>query len=217
MVSHRFAKPASSNGHVGSTPTPSAEYNKIMATIYLFRHGQTTFNRDHIFTGFTDVPLTPLGIKQAKYIAKLLKDKRIDIVYQTRLSRAVDTLAPVLKDHLEIKKVITDDRMIERDYGDLSGHSHKEIKKKHGRKQFDIWHRSFNTPPPNGESFADVQVRVKDFIKHLKKEYTGKDLNIAISSHGNSMRLFRKIMEKASIKTTCSWSIPYDKIFTYQI
>ena len=188
-----------------------------MSTIYLFRHGQTTFNRDHIFTGFTDAPLTPLGIKQAKYIAKLLKNKRIDIAYQTRLSRAKDTLAPILKSHPEIQKVVTDDRMIERDYGDLSGHPHREIIDKYGQKQFDIWHRSYRIPPPNGESFADVKVRVKAFIKDLTKKYSGKNINIAISSHGNSMRLFRQIMEKASIKDTCSWSIPYDQIFTYKI
>ena len=164
-----------------------------MSTIYLFRHGQTTFNRDHIFTGFKDAPLTPLGIKQAKYITKLLQGKRLDIAYQTRLSRAIDTLKPVLATHPEIKKVITDDRMIERNYGDLSGHRHQEIIDKYGQKQFDIWHRSYRTAPPHGESFADVSVRVADFIKDLKKKYSGKDINIAISAHGNSIRLFRQI------------------------
>jgi len=188
-----------------------------MSTIYLFRHGQTTFNRDHIFTGFKDAPLTDLGIKQAKYIAKLLKNKRIDIAYQTRLSRSIDTLTPVLQTHPEIQKVITDDRVIERSYGDLAGQPHQKIIDKYGQKQFDIWHRSYRIPPPNGESFADVKVRVKDFIKGLKKKYSGKDINIAISAHGNSIRLFRQIMEKASIADTCSWSIPYDQIFTYKI
>jgi len=188
-----------------------------MATIYLFRHGQTTFNRDHIFTGFKDTPLTPLGVRQAQKIARLLKAVRLDIAYQSRLSRSKDTLAPVLKSHPEIQKVITDDRIIERDYGDLSGQPHQKIIDKFGQKQFDIWHRSYRITPPSGESFADVEVRVSSFIKYLKKLYHRQDINIAISAHGNSIRLFRKIMEKASIKDTCSWSIPYDKVFTYKI
>ena len=188
-----------------------------MSNIYLFRHGQTTYNRDKIHCGFKDAPLTLLGVKQAQKIAQLLKDVRLDIAYQSRLSRSKDTLAPVLESHPEIRKVITDDRMIERDYGDLSGQPHQKIISKFGQKQFDIWHRSYNTPPPNGESFADVEVRVKDFIKDLKKLYGDQNINIAISAHGNSIRLFRKIMEKASIKDTCSWSIPYDQVFTYKI
>tara|TARA_Y100000310_G_C20232247_1_gene600779 strand:- start:51 stop:617 length:567 start_codon:yes stop_codon:yes gene_type:complete len=188
-----------------------------MANIYLFRHGQTTYNRDKIHCGFKDAPLTTLGIRQARKIAQLLKNTRLDIAYQSRLSRSKDTLSPVLKSHPEIQKVITDDRIIERDYGDLAGQPHQEIIDKFGQKQFDIWHRSYKTPPPNGESFADVEVRVKDFIKDLKKLYSGQEINIAISAHGNSIRLFRKIMEKASIKATCSWSIPYDKVFVYKI
>jgi len=188
-----------------------------MTTIYLFRHGQTTYNRDHIFTGWQDAPLTSEGEKQAKYIAKLLKDKKLDLAYQTRLSRSIDTLAPVLKTHPEIKKVITDDRLIERSYGDLAGRLHQEVIDRCGQKKFDLWHRSYTTPPPGGESFADVKVRVGEFIKDLKAKYNGKDLNIAISAHGNSIRLFRQIMENASIADTTSWTIPYDKIFEYQI
>ncbi len=188
-----------------------------MAKIYLFRHGQTTYNRDHIFTGFKDAPLTSFGKKQADCIAKLLKNTRLDLAFQTRLSRSKDTLAPVLKSHPEIKKVITDDRMIERNYGDLSGYSHRQIINKYGQKQFDFWHRSYRLSPPNGESFADVEVRVGDFIKDLKAKYAGKDLNIAISAHGNSIRLFRKIMEKATISATVSWTIPYNQYFEYKI
>jgi 2,3-bisphosphoglycerate-dependent phosphoglycerate mutase len=188
-----------------------------MAKLFLFRHGQTTYNRDHVFTGWLDAPLTSEGKKQAKYIAKLLKDVRLDLAYQSRLSRSIDTLGPVLKSHTEIKQVITDDRIIERSYGDLAGHSHRAIIDKYGQEKFDLWHRSYNTPPPNGESFADVKIRVGKFIKDLKARYAGKDLNIAISAHGNSIRLFRQIMEKASVADTVSWSIPYDQIFQYDI
>src|SRR3990167_3558194 len=137
--------------------------------VYLFRHGQTYYNRDHIFTGFKDSKLTPLGIKQAKKIAEKLKKKKIQVAFQTRLSRSKDTLKPVLKYHPECKKIITDDRMIERCYGKLQGMHHTAIIKKYGKKKFDLWHRSYNFPPPKGESIKMVEKRVLSFIKYLTK------------------------------------------------
>ena len=188
-----------------------------MSQIFLFRHGQTTYNQQKIFTGWSDPPLTDLGIKQAKYLAELLKDIRLDIAYQSRLLRSRHTLEIVLKYHPKCTKIITDDRIIERSYGDLATKKHQDIIDRFGQDQFDIWHRSYTTPPPSGESFDDVEVRVGDFIVDLRKLYSKKDLNIAISAHGNSIRLFRKIMEKASEKDASSWTIPYDQVFKYKI
>ncbi len=188
-----------------------------MSTIFLFRHGQTCFNRDKIFTGWLDSKLTPLGIQQAKVIGNLLKDKTIDLAYQTRLSRSIDTLKEVLVFHPECKQILTDDRMIERSYGNLSGHTHVETIAKYGQDMFDKWHRGWQDKADNGESFADVEVRVGDFIADLKAKYSGQNLGISVSAHGNSIRLFRKIMEKASIEDTVSWTIPYDQFFQYEI
>lgn len=188
-----------------------------MATIYLFRHGQTNYNRDKMFTGWLDSKLTPLGIQQAKDLGVMLKDKKIDIAYQSRLSRSTDTLKEVLKFHPECRQIITDDRIIERSYGDLSGFKHAEIIDIHGVDRFDKWHRGWADQPPHGESFADVEVRVKSFINYLKATYHNQDVGIAISAHGNSIRLFRKIMEKAKIAEVVDWTIPYDKYFEYQI
>jgi broad specificity phosphatase PhoE len=185
--------------------------------IYVFRHGQTYFNKNKMFTGFKDSKLTPLGIKQAKVIAKKMKNKKFQVAFQTTLSRSKDTLKPVLKYHPECKKIITDNRMIERSYGKLSGHHHKTIIEKYGQEQFDKWHRGFHNRPPGGESFADVEKRVKSFIKYLIKFIKKNKVNVAISAHGNSIRLFRKIIEKRTIKETISWFIPYDKVFTYTI
>jgi len=188
-----------------------------MSTIYLFRHGQSEFNLSKIFTGWLDPKLTPLGIDQAKGLGTMLKDKTINIAYQTRLSRSIDTLKEVLVFHPECKDIFTDDRMIERSYGDFSGHPHQEILDKYGQEQFDKWHRGWADKTPNGESFADVEIRVKDFIEDLKAKYSGQNLGVAISAHGNSIRLVRKIMENASIEDTCSWTIPYDQYFEYKI
>lgn len=214
--------------------------------IYLFRHGQTAYNRDGRFTGFDDPKLTKLGVKQAKGIAKKLKNHRFQIAFYTRLRRSKQTLKEILRYHPECKKIIEDDRMIERNYGDLNGTSHAEFIKKIGKKiyklethghiissleekgrkevekflgeeDYNLIHRGFNIAPPHGESFADVEKRVKPFINDLIKLMKKEKVNVAISAHGNSIRLFRKIMEKATIKETCSWVIPYDKFFTYKI
>lgn len=215
-------------------------------SIYLFRHGQTTYNRDRRFTGWNDPRLTPLGIKQAKEIAKKLKNKKFKIAFHTSLYRSKKTLEIVIKDHKEVENVLSDDRIIERNYGKLNGTKHETFIKKVGKKlynlevegdliedleddgrheveqflgeqEYKLIHRGFFTPPPDGESFAMVEKRVKSFITDLKKLIKKEKCNVAISAHGNSIRLFRKIMEKASINEAISWTIPYTEFFEYKI
>ena len=214
--------------------------------IYIFRHGQTTYNKKNIFTGWKDPKLTNLGIRQAEIIAKKLKNKKFEIAFYTHLTRSKQTLKKVLKYHPECKRLIEDDRMIERSYGDLSGKSHKSFIKKIGKRQYnllkegdaienlnqelrleikqflgkieyDLIHRGYKIPPPNGESFYMVEKRVKEFIKDLKKLMKKEKVNVAISAHGNSIRLFRKIMEKSSVKKMSKWFIPYDDYYEYTI
>ncbi len=185
--------------------------------IYLFRHGQTYYNRDHVFTGFKDSRLTPLGARQARVIAKKLKGKKFEVAFYTRLSRSRDTLKEVLKHHPECKRLIKDDRMIERSYGRLAGTHHSTVIKRYGEERFNVWHRSFGVRPPGGESFADVEKRVKSFINYLVKFMRENNVNVAVSAHGNSIRLFRHVMEKSSEKETCEWFIPYDKVFVYEV
>lgn len=189
----------------------------MSTTVYLFRHGQTEFNRDQRFTGWLDPKLTDLGIQQAQVIADLLADKKISVAYRSRLSRSIETLEIVLRNHPECQYRITDDRIIERSYGDLSGLTHQEVVEGIGVGQYEQWHRGFYANPPGGESFADVEARVMEFIADIKNRYQSQDTNIAISAHGNSIRLFRKIMEDASIDEACSWIIPYDQYFEYRL
>jgi probable phosphoglycerate mutase len=185
--------------------------------IYLFRHGQTTYNRDKRFTGHNDAKLTKLGKKQARIISNKLKKVNFGIGIHSKLSRSKETLKIVLKYHPECRYLIEDNRIIERDYGKLNGTLHSSFIKNNGINLFDKYHRNYYTPPPGGESFAMVEKRVKAFIKDLKKLIKQEKCNVAISAHGNSIRLFRKIMEKASIRKTISWTIPYDKYFEYTI
>lgn len=214
--------------------------------IYLFRHGQTYYNKRGIFTGWKKSSLTSSGIKDAKKVAKKLKNKKFQAAFYTRLPRSMETLKYVLKYHPECKKLIKDDRMIERSYGILEGTSHedfikkigkraydlrmqgdaienlspklrKKIEKFLGEREYDAVHRGYNVAVPKGESFADVEKRVNSFIKYLKKFMKKEKVNVAISAHGNSIRLFRKIMENASKKETIKWVIPYDDYYEYSV
>jgi 2,3-bisphosphoglycerate-dependent phosphoglycerate mutase len=221
-----------------------AEMKKLK--VYLFRHGKTVYNTKGIFTGWKDSKLTAEGRKHAKIIAEKLKNKKFQVAIQTHLSRSKDTLKPVLKYHPECKVILTDDRMIERNYGDLNGTSHEKFIQKvgkrkidllrkgdllenlspedreraerfFGKQEYDVIHRGWDSPPPHGESFKMVEARVRPFIKWLKKYMKDNNVSVAISAHGNSIRLFRKIVEKASIKETVKWFIPYDKVFVYDV
>ena len=210
--------------------------------IYLFRHGQTPFNRDSRFTGWLDPGLTALGKKQAQEVAEKLKNKRFEIAFCTRLKRSKQTLKEVLKYHPECREIFEDNRMIERNYGDLNGMSHGRFIERIGKKmaklgeleglsradrkraeeflgeeEFKLIHRGYDVPPPNGESFKMVEKRVGDFIKYLVKMMKKEKVSVAISAHGNSIRLFRKIMEGASIPTMTRWFIPYEKVYEYTI
>jgi 2,3-bisphosphoglycerate-dependent phosphoglycerate mutase len=212
--------------------------------IYLFRHGQSHYNKHNWFTGWVDSKMTKKGYENARFIAKKLKNKKIDLAYHSHLSRSINTLNEVLKFHPECQEVIEDDRMIERCYGKLQKRSHKEfmdelenvivppIEKKYGKMKrdirnkfaermvksiYDIYHRSYDIPPPGGESIKDVEKRVKLFIKDLLKKMKKEKVNVAISAHGNSMRPFRRYFEKLSLKGMMDLENPWDDYFEYTI
>jgi 2,3-bisphosphoglycerate-dependent phosphoglycerate mutase len=185
--------------------------------IYIFRHGQTEFNRDNKFTGLIDSKITKTGLDDAKIIAERLKNKKFNVAFHTSLSRSKKTLDVVLKSHPECKKILCNDLIIERNYGDLGSKTHFQVVEKYGFKKYDNWHRSWNIRPPKGECFADVEDRVEKFIKYLIDFMKSEKVSVAISAHGNSIRLFRKLMENLSIKETCKLYISYDTVFEYSI
>ena len=185
--------------------------------IYIFRHGETNFNRSKRFTGWVNSRLTPKGIEQANLISEILKEKTFQIAFKTGLSRSSNSLKIVLKHHPECKKVIVDDRMIERSYGDLERKYHKTVIKKYGKRQFDLWHRSYDVPPPGGESIKMVEKRVLSFVKDLLSLIKREKVNVAISAHNNSMRPFRKYFENLTIKQMMLLENPYNKYFHYTI
>ncbi|MHA1250243.1 MAG: histidine phosphatase family protein [Candidatus Helarchaeota archaeon] len=162
--------------------------------IYLFRHGETTFNRDKIFTGC----------------------KEFQVAYCSHLKRSKRTLEIVLKYHKNVE-VIVDDRIIERSYGDLQGMKHADFIKEHGKELFDIYHRSYDVPPPGGESIKMVEKRVYSFIRDLLEKILNEKINVAISAHGNSMRPFRKFFENLTIEEMMKLENPWDDYFEYEI
>ena len=185
--------------------------------IYIFRHGETYYNRSRKFTGRLNSRLTPKGIKQSNVIAEKLREKTFQVAFKTSLSRSSDSLKIVLRYHPECEKVIVDDRIIERSYGDLEGKFHKTIIKEFGKRQFDIWHRSYDVPPPGGESIKMVEKRVLSFTKDLVALMKKERVNVVISAHGNSMRPFRRYFENLTIKQMMKLENPYDKYFDYAV
>lgn len=183
--------------------------------IYIFRHGETYYNRSKRFTGWVNSRLTPKGIKQANVVAEKLRKKTFQIAFKTSLSRSSDSLKIVLKYHPECKKIIGDNRMIERSYGNLETKFHKTVIRKYGKGQFDIWHRSYDVPPPEGESIKMVEERVLSFIKDLTILMKNERVNVVISAHGNSMRPFRRHFENLTIGQMMKLENPHDKYFDY--
>ena len=140
-----------------------------MNKLILLRHGQSQWNLENRFTGWKDVPLTDQGKEEAEKAGQLLKKNnvKIDFVFSSVLQRANKTAEIALKqtgiEHLwtgENLNMIKNESLNERDYGDLVGLNKKETAEKFGKEQVHIWRRSYDTPPPNGESLKDVVERV---------------------------------------------------------
>ncbi len=186
-----------------------------MAKIYIFRHGETEDNKEHDFSGIRDVDLDEKGIEQVRQIAQRLKDQKPTIAYQSDQIRSKQTLNIVLNGYHPNVQIITDPRIRERDYGDLTGLNKDELAKI-DPKDFQLWHRSYDVAPPNGESIKDVEVRVLDFLNEVVPSWRDDDV-IFISGHANSIRPMRRYFEHLSIDQMCSYEYIPAQIFEYQI
>ena len=188
--------------HPGLSVGPLPKVDEAAATmlvLYLFRHGETEDNKNKIFSGRRDSPLTPKGIEQSEELAEKLKDKKIDLAIYSDLSRAKDTLDEVLKFHPETKTEPSK-LLLERDYGELTGTSKTELNQK-DPELFLKYRRSWDFPPPNGESLKMVwENRVKQFCEDLEERMRREKINVAISCTNNTMRLIRMYFEKLSIE-----------------
>ncbi len=186
-----------------------------MAKIFIFRHGQTADNKEHEFSGFHDVDLNQAGIEEAKGIGEQLKNEKVTKAYQSDLIRSKHTLELVLSGYHESVEIITDPRIKERDYGNLTMQNKDEVEKKYP-DHFKLWHRSYDVPPPNGESIEMVEKRVLDFLKENILTWKSDDV-VFISAHGNSIRPMRRYFEHISIDEMCSYEYTPGKIYSYEI
>jgi len=171
----------------------------MSGTLVLVRHGQSEWNLKNLFTGWRDPDLTELGVEEAKTGGKAIAETGIkfDIAFTSDLSRAQKTLKIILD---EIRQpgleTIRDQALNERDYGDLSGLNKDDARAKWGEEQVHIWRRSYDVPPPGGESLRDTGARVWPYYltEILPRVLRGE--KVLVAAHGNSLRSLVMVLDK---------------------
>lgn len=189
-----------------------------MSTLILVRHGQSQWNLENRFTGWTDIALTPAGRSDAVLCGKSLKDLQFDVVFLSRLKRAKETYECIVQGYGKIAAPIFEDSALnERHYGDLQGLDKGETAKKYGEEQVHLWRRSYSTRPPSGESLEDCERRAWPFFRQYVLPYLASGKNVLIVAHGNSMKPIIKNLDGmkpedvAVMEVFCS--VPYQYTF----
>ena len=173
----------------------------MTGTLVLVRHGQSEWNLKNLFTGWRDPDLTQLGIEEANTGGKALVDYGItfDVAYTSVLTRAQKTLDIILENlGQQGLETIRDQALNERDYGDLSGLNKDDARAKWGEEQVHIWRRSYDVPPPGGESLRDTGARVWPYymMEILPRVLRGE--KVLVAAHGNSLRSLVMVLDRMS-------------------
>jgi 2,3-bisphosphoglycerate-dependent phosphoglycerate mutase len=215
-----------------------------MAKLILTRHGQSLWNAENKFTGWVDVPLSEQGRAEATIASCKLKDYRVRVcftsmLFLTEVDDICDGRIPILKHDVEDEDwngwdkyngdpeqelpVYTSPALDERYYGELQGLNKAETAAKFGKEQVQLWRRSYDVPPPGGESLEDTVKRTVPFFRdRIFKHLTAGD-NVLIAAHGNSLRSIIKhlenLSEEAIVKVELGTGIPivYDIDATGQV
>jgi len=189
-----------------------------MSYLILVRHGQSEWNLLNQWTGWNDIELTDQGRREAKKAAGLLKDIEIHRAHTSDLKRAQETLDIILKElgrsDIDVKK---SHKIKERHYGDLTGMNKDEAKAKYGEKQFKLYRRSWDVPPPNGESLKDTADRAipyyeEEILKDIKEGH-----NVIVAAHGNSLRAIVKHLEDIADDKIAELEIGTGVIHVYEM
>ena len=173
----------------------------MQSNLVLVRHGQSEWNEKNLFTGWKDPNLTKKGVGEAIEAGKLLKAKnmKFDLMYTSNLIRAQETGRLILEEmNLANITIQKDQSLNERNYGDLAGLNKDEARKKWGDEQVHIWRRSFDVPPPGGESLKNTAERVLPYFHKNIMPEVKKGLDILIAAHGNSLRALVMELENIS-------------------
>ena len=190
-----------------------------MSYLSLVRHGQSEWNEKNLFTGWENPGLTEKGLVEAKEAGVKLNNLAIhyDHYYTSTLDRAITT-AEIIISGLNINEynLVKCQELNERDYGDLTGLNKDDARKKWGEEQVHIWRRSFDIPPPNGESLKDTAERVIPFFSSEIFTKLKDQENVFISAHGNSLRSLIMHIENLSSEEILKREIATGKPLVYE-
>jgi 2,3-bisphosphoglycerate-dependent phosphoglycerate mutase len=171
----------------------------MSGTLVLVRHGQSEWNLKNLFTGWKDPDLTELGIEEAKTGAQALKETglKFDVAFTSVLIRAQHTLDLIMDGIGQTDlEVIRDEALNERDYGDLAGLNKDDARKKWGEEQVHIWRRSYDVPPPGGESLKDTGARVWPYYMTEILPCVLRGETVLVAAHGNSLRSLLMVLDR---------------------
>ena len=174
-----------------SVATLVHDFSMPQSTLILVRHGQSDWNLNNNFAGWSDRPpfLTKRGEDDTHRCAEVLKEYTFDIAFTSRLQRSSRTLEILLEDLGQTGvETIFDSALNERHYGDLQGKNRAETAAEFGEEQVKMWRRDYYTRPPNGESIEDTVKRVTPFFKQYVMPHVHAGKTILMAIHGNSMR-----------------------------
>jgi len=191
----------------------------MKSKLVLVRHGQSEWNAKNLFTGWKDPKLTDLGIQEAIKAGDLLETRNLkfDLMFTSDLFRAQETGRLILEQMNQTDiQVIEDQSLNERNYGDLAGLNKDEAREKWGEEQVHIWRRSFDVPPPGGESLKNTAERVLPYFELEIMPKVKEGLNILVAAHGNSLRSLVMELEKISSEEIVKLEIATGNPLTYE-
>ena len=191
----------------------------MKSKLVLVRHGQSEWNAKNLFTGWKDPKLTDLGIQEAIKAGDLLEARNLkfDLMFTSDLFRAQETGRLILEQMNQTDiQVIEDQSLNERNYGDLAGLNKDEAREKWGEEQVHIWRRSFDVPPPGGESLKNTAERVLPYFELEIMPKVKEGLNILVAAHGNSLRALVMELEKISSEEIVKLEIATGDPLTYE-
>ena len=190
------------------------------SNLVLVRHGQSEWNKKNLFTGWKDPKLTELGIEEAIKAGKILKTKemKFDIMFTSDLFRAQETGRLILENMNQLDiPVIKNQSLNERNYGDLAGLNKDDAREKWGEEQVHIWRRSFDIPPPGGESLKDTAERVLPYFHSEILPKAEEGLDVLVAAHGNSLRALVMELEGLSSDEIVKLEIATGDPLTYEL
>ena len=178
--------------------------------LILIRHGQSEWNALNQFTGWKDPDLTTTGIEEAHNAGKIINNLKInfDLVFTSALIRAQNTAEIILKEINQSLSTIKNQALNERNYGDLAGLNKDDARKRWGDEQVHIWRRSYDVPPPGGESLKDTGERVLPYFMKEILPHVCKGKNVLVAAHGNSLRSLIKFLDNISDENIVKLEIP---------